>query len=546
MGEENLQERWEVEAGGQIYAAAFGELPEWIGEGSLLPGDKVRKGNLRWIEASKVPYLIPFFNAKAHGQPMPVVPTVIITKSEPPALAGGRTSDKESSIPPEVVLSAIPSANAGGSGSSPKNTEVCSIHGDRPTAYICGSCSAAFCKACPSSYGGNVKICPDCGAMCKTFAEIREIKAREGQRVAANNEGFGVSDFVDALSHPFKFKPSLIFGALMFMFFTLGQAASAIGGIFMIVSALFCVMLANMLTFGVLANTVENFSQGKLYVDFMPGFENFSIWEDVIHPFFLSIGVYVSSFGPFILVVILGAYFVMNSTSAQMRTFQEEIQRVPGTQYYAPDRTLEQSEEVKKLLGNVNEQNDQRLATQDQIASGNQIPAIDDGAEAEEIMRVMDESRKAQLESIAGKTTGQRNQEYAQMFTEIIKLAAPVVVIGAIALLWGLFYFPAACAVAGYTRSFTAALNPLVGLDTIKRLGFDYVKILSMGFALIIMSAVIGGFLNLVLSPLDLPGMGNLPAKAIGSLCVFYFSVVFSCVLGYALFKAGDRLKLYR
>ena len=91
-----------------------------------------------------------------------------------------------------------------------------------------------------------------------------------------------------------------------------------------------------------------------------------------------------------------------------------------------------------------------------------------------------------------------------------------------------------------------ATINPMVGLDTIKRLGFDYVKILLMGFCILIASGVIGGFLSVLFSPLDLPKMGNLPAKAIGSLFTFYFSVVFSCVLGFALFKAADRLKLYR
>lgn len=147
---------------------------------------------------------------------------------------------------------------------------------------------------------------------------------------------------------------------------------------------------------------------------------------------------------------------------------------------------------------------------------------------------------------MVGKTAEQRNQEFTQMVMGILKLAAPIVVTGAITLLWGLLYFPAACAVAGYTRSFFATLNPLVGLDTIKRLGSDYAKILLMSLALLIFFLIIGVFLEIIFSPFDLPGLGNLPVKAVGSLFVFYFSVVFSCVLGFALFKAGDRLKLYR
>src|SRR6188508_452236 len=67
------KEIWQIEVGGQIYEAPFAELPDWIGEGSLHPDDKVRKGNLRWIEAKRVPLLVPFFNAKAKGEPMPIV-----------------------------------------------------------------------------------------------------------------------------------------------------------------------------------------------------------------------------------------------------------------------------------------------------------------------------------------------------------------------------------------------------------------------------------------------------------------------------------------
>src|SRR5690349_9053605 len=75
MDIQNPTEMWQVEVSGQIYEADFAELSSWIGEGALHPGDKVRRGNLRWIEARKVPSLVPFFNAKEKGEPMPVVIT---------------------------------------------------------------------------------------------------------------------------------------------------------------------------------------------------------------------------------------------------------------------------------------------------------------------------------------------------------------------------------------------------------------------------------------------------------------------------------------
>ncbi|HSU24369.1 MAG TPA: hypothetical protein VLI65_00175, partial [Pyrinomonadaceae bacterium] len=69
MNEQTL-ELWQVDANGKIFDTSFAELIVWIGEGSLLRQDKVRKGNLRWIEAGKVPSLIAVFNAKDNGVPL--------------------------------------------------------------------------------------------------------------------------------------------------------------------------------------------------------------------------------------------------------------------------------------------------------------------------------------------------------------------------------------------------------------------------------------------------------------------------------------------
>ena len=63
----DAEEKWQVEVGGEIYEGSFEELTQWIGEGALLPLDKVRRGNLRWIEAQKVPGLRAFFEAKEQG-----------------------------------------------------------------------------------------------------------------------------------------------------------------------------------------------------------------------------------------------------------------------------------------------------------------------------------------------------------------------------------------------------------------------------------------------------------------------------------------------
>ena len=90
-----------------------------------------------------------------------------------------------------------------------------------------------------------------------------------------------------------------------------------------------------------------------------------------------------------------------------------------------------------------------------------------------------------------------------------------------------------------------ATVNPLVGLDTIKRLGADYVKIILMGIVLLIAFVIASIVLSLTFVAFDMPGFGNLPARALESFVWFYFVIVFACVLGSAMFKASDRLRLY-
>lgn len=551
MSTQNLNEIWQVEVGGQVYEAAFSELSEWINEGSLLPGDKVRRGNLRWIEARRVPTLVPFFNAKEQGLPPPVV---VKTVEAPPAEMPAEQIVIADNFPPAPkVISPDPVEHTIGVPTEPQifphNPDICALHPELASVFVCDGCGSGFCKVCPKAYGGSVRICPLCGAMCRTLKEVVQKRNETSKVTAAISEGFGSADFFNALNHPFKYKASLFFGAVMFMAFSLGQSVTALGGMYMMVSAIFCMLLANMLTFGVLANTIENFAQGNLETNFMPSFEDFDLWENVIHPFALSVGAYVSSFGPFIVVLIIGFYIVSSQVSSQMDAFQQNVEKIPGTHYYDTKRTIDQSEKVKSVLGNVNRAQEERLEELDALDEPIAGAEVEDQSrretrEQEELWAMAQESRKQSFEAAIGKSPETRAKEQEAMLQGFLGLAPPLVVIGGIFFLWGVFYFPAACAVAGYTRSFVATINPLIGLDTIKRLGGTYVKILLMGLVLVIASAIVGGIAGAIFAPFDLPGMGNLPAKAIGALFGFFLWVVFSCILGYAIFKKSEALQI--
>ena len=557
MSENSSADTWQVDVNGQVYETNFDEMTQWIAEGALLRGDKVRKGSLRWIEAGRVPTLHNFFNAKESGNPIyPVVSTTVEEPQQPEIQAPAENFAPNAGSP---GLSQIhnsfdhqpPQNFTPPPSSQPRsNTDGCVTHPDVPPAYLCETCGSSMCRACPNSYGGSVKICPFCGAMCKSIEDVAKTQQQTAQFDHAMEEGFGLADFGRALAYPFKFKFSLIVGAIMFAFASYGRSASSMGGMMLIASAIFCGMAANTLTFGILANTVENFSQGRIGENFMPSFDGFSIWEDVVHPFFLSVAVYLVSFGLFA-VLVLGTiwYFVNSVTSMTTELPDKSINAVmPGSQ--ADLNSARQVPQINKLREQLNKNNqyaDGQMPDEEEIIQNQSFGGVrdteDDVMRAQEMIK---QHQKAQAESVVGKLPEDEDAMYGEMVRDLLGKAALLVIPIALSLLWGLFYFPAACAVAGYTQSFTATLNPTVGLDTIKRLGFSYVKILLMGLTILIISGIIGGVLQAIFSPFDLPKVGNIPAGVIGSFITFYFSIVFSCVLGFAIYKNSHKLKLFQ
>ncbi|MCO6510697.1 MAG: hypothetical protein J5I65_07875 [Aridibacter famidurans] len=539
----NPEEAWQVDVNGQIYDTTFGELPGWIADNALLETDKVRRGELRWLEAGKVPALVPFFNAKAEGRAVPSV-TVTTTVAEEP---GTEMSSPETGLPQADLHGTwqnseqpeMPAAEP--QQEAVQAHEFCSIHPEVPTRYICSACHHPFCSECPEGFGATVRLCPYCGAMCKDAQEAAKTMESERRFRADIEAGFGFDDFGSAIAYPFKYKSSLLIGGFLFAILTIGQGAGSIGSIFLVAAALICFMLANALTFGVLANTVDNFSQGNIGKDFMPSFDDFSLWDDVVHPLFLSIAVYISSFGLLILLVVGMVWYAWSSFTSAMTPAMD-----PAMEMLAEDNG-QTPEHLKAIIEKAREQN-QTLGVEvgEDGLTDTQRASLDEEAEFMRLNEMAENYRGQQLESVVGPSPEQQEAQLQAMVWQFIQVAGVFLLLAGLALLWGLFYFPAACAVAGYTRSFTATLNPLVGLDTIRHLGLDYVKILVMAFLISIASGIIGAILGIVFLPFDLPAFGNLPAKFFGGFATFYFSVVFAVVLGYALYKNSEKLALYR
>lgn len=140
---ENVNELWQAEVNGQIYEASFEELTQWITEGALLPNDKVRRGNLRWIEANKVPSLFGYFNAVTLGVNQTVV----------------QTSEASHSHQPDYTK--LEGIN-------------CVLHNEIEAKYFCETCINYFCADCPKTSGGLSNCCPLCGAICNPLKSESE------------------------------------------------------------------------------------------------------------------------------------------------------------------------------------------------------------------------------------------------------------------------------------------------------------------------------------------------------------------------------------
>lgn len=71
---ESQPEIWQAEIDETVHTLSFDELAALISSGMLLRGDKVRRGNLRWLEAGRVPALDAYFadaeaKAELEGSP---------------------------------------------------------------------------------------------------------------------------------------------------------------------------------------------------------------------------------------------------------------------------------------------------------------------------------------------------------------------------------------------------------------------------------------------------------------------------------------------
>jgi hypothetical protein len=244
----------------------------------------------------------------------------------------------------------------------------------------------------------------------------------------------------------------------------------------------------------------------------MPDFSEFSVWDDLAVPIGLGIGITIVTWGPAIVLIIALIFGLVSSASSPATALQQTP--VDSEQLTHEDMGVlldpnadpaKQAEASKKL---------------DQLRPGH------------EIRKEAERSKKELNDPLAD----------FKILLGYFKAPLVIVLLLILAILWGIFYYPMALAVAGYTQAFGSVINPLVGLDTIKRMGATYFKAFGLVLLVQIVGMVTGIIVAIILSPFALPFVGNLPAMFIDGSLTFYFNLVIACVLGLSLFKCADRL----
>lgn len=478
-------EVWRVSTVEGIFETDLETLRQWILEGCVLPTDKVCKGSHNWIDAGRAPML----KAAFAGEYTPPAP--------PPASAPG--DGWQATTPPTETTPAESynqwSGSATNSHYNASAANACTNHPDLSAHYICRMCSATWCETCPNFVSGSkIPLCPSCGDLCKLFHEVKTQAAQNEYQAS----GFGMADFGRAIRYPFEHKVAVIVGAALYGFVLLAGFRGAIVGW--------------MIMFGCMSHVISQVAWGRLHRSFMPDFSAFDLWDDLVVPVGLGIGITIVTWGPIIVLVIALFYGVLGGPSVPSMLAGPGMAAAEGTGPTPEDLDVltDPNADPKKL-----EEANKKL---EQLRPGAQI--------AQEAERSEDSDPTAM----------------ANMLLPYLGAGLTLLVLFLLGLVWAIFYYPMALAVAGYTQRIAAVINPLVGLDTIRRMGTTYFKAFGMVLVVQIVGFVVSVIIALITSPFNLPFVGNLPGNFINGAATFYFNLVIACVLGLSLFKTADRL----
>jgi hypothetical protein len=478
---------WRVSGPEGIFETDLETLKGWVADGRVLPTDMVSKGTLNPIEARRVPALRSIFDSGSDAaqiiEPAPKMPppppVFVEDPREPVTEQRPAQFDPVSNTPPAEAATTPPQ-------------RVCHYHPEVAAHYVCRVCTSEFCDKCPEFVtGNNTALCALCGNTCNRI----ETEATRTARREVHGVGFGAADFALAFKYPLQHKMVLLGGAIAY---GLLQLAGFYGH-----------MAAYVIMFGCITRVISQVAWGRIAQNFMPDFSEFSLWDDLAVPIGLGVGITIVTWGPMIaLILVLVLGFAGRSPLG-----------------VTPPAEAQSSGLTKEDLSTLADPNADGKKLEEANKKLNQIrPGHELNQEAEKA--------KAENDPMAGWRT----------LMLIFGGSVLMIVLLLVTIAWGLFYYPMALAVAGYTESFGAVINPMVGIDTIRRMGSTYFKAFGLVLGIQVIGFIVAIVVAIITSPFVMPFIGNLPGTFMQGAFTFYFNLVIACLLGLSLYKCADRL----
>src|SRR5436190_6070642 len=504
-------ELWQIEVNDRVYDATIEEVIEWIHEGSVLPEDKVRRGSLRWLPASRVPeFYRHFLGSKCDeriAEPIlishnPGIEGTVITITSAETVADDPSPDDQTDDNAQAVKSA---------------RQFCASHLNVKAVYTCGTCDASLCSLCPNRFG-NVRICPSCGGMCLPFTDIENAdnihgalnkpyarKALQAEGASFFDSRLGRKEILDALTLPFRHWKDLLLCSVFFSFLVFGIGLTALGDISAIAASVSCCLIATALMSTIFWKVSQNIRNGNTSATFFVPLRPKQFRTDFWRPFKLGLAALCVTFGVFAVLVVsagLYAWYQFSSSvdlvESEMRSTQERTVRVLSIESLTDEKA-----EFEKTLG---------------------------------------QSRENLINSVLGREYSVENPTISKMTRSFMRLSVTFMMPLGFAFLFGMVMFPAACANAAYSGSIKRTMNPLAVLGSMKQSVFDYLKVLFIStIALSITAGSAFGVYNAA-AVYALALVALLGSVVVIGTIWFYFWVVFARLISNILPKEDDLL----
>jgi hypothetical protein len=503
---------WQVQVDDTVYNAELTEVIEWINEGAVLPDHKVRRGDLRWLRADKVPELFPHFNRTVTSGLDAFAPE---ESGDPPTVT--RFENQVAAAPEETDCETEPQSDgpsddaAASAAALPERKALkkfCVSHRERRAEFVCGTCRLSFCRLCPNRFGSDVRTCPSCGALCISFTEAESLNNTRGalnRPYARRHDGetkprkffdtkIRLSDLLDAAKLPFRCPLQSLVVAVVFTLLALGVVTAALGGLWNIATAAVCLVIGSAFAFCVLSAISRSFAAEPDANAVLPRVRASGINDAVVRPVALSLAVLLMTFGLFFALTLGAAAYAVSQVNSSADTAESEMR-----------------------------------------AAGGGAARKHGGFEG-----LIKEKREDFVNSIMGEGYARENAALVKIVMTFMRLSVDFLAPLGLAFALGLVLLPAAACNAVESGSLIRSLNPLRILKTMKQHGFDYIKLLCTSFSAIT-AMLLAGYLSFASLYAASPLTGLLTSVAVVGVLSAYFSIAISRLLAVEVHRELDQ-----